>query len=973
MLQSHYKRATNLVIATLIIHGCASTSPSVKSEYVDCDLHEGTVVFSEMFVANGDEQSIAFDAAGGDEVCFTMRRLDRQNVPAPEDGGVRVSIGPDDRVAALVGGTTLEIEYAADEWREDQVSFSTQVPPGVEQQFKFQSQDVDVLIEGIRRSFPPIPDDVPPDQPGDDGPGVGGGGARTTIDVPEVVCTGRLMGFENPMRFEHPELASHGRPEIHRMARVGCAAYWRVHYTFGPSELHKVTAPHEEAGFFTDAEGSYSATVPASTIQVRTSGPVDAVLERVEPHCVPAELCGHEFRPDPEAPLANIPLDAVASGENEANVDIVDVLDLVSDGHQAAGFQTLLGARLISKGRTHPERNNKPFIIHEQLDVHNEENTEFVVWGFSGQPVRKNFWDPEQLESRRVDPRYEPCEFNNRQICLPFTENCSPALCSSDDYSCLEEGILQVLLDNGYDVWIVDHLKGDADITHMAAAAPLLYQQILNFGGPLGSSGLIVPIPFPMDEFNQTIATAAVSEQRERERFMRSLVAEGRVLTREIAGEFFNRNALPLPPVATEPQSGDRRAIVAGYSMGGVLARIALRLWETRDDFPHVFIKDQDDREIVVTTKSSVFMEEPGDKIALYVSLDAPHQGARVPTAVQAHLFRLEYMLNNTPGISYTARAQADRAIFEISSPPSRQLLQQSIDSNLKYDPLGCLRPNSLFKKVTNCTVTSWESDVTDRLTTQDSTLFEGRWAAAISELSPQSRHGLPATIPAIAFSNGTLASTREVSSQRVANIDWYINNFPDKTHRLCDEADGLSATGSCSSDAGLQPEGAQWNSICRRITSQNIYYEAADLIVTGVELKRVGIDYDMRARFDGQQPVPNTGFPTLIPTKSALIQDNNGAVSTAWMDAHWQPQSQYHTNFDNEMCKVLMFHSDKALGLDEDGDGWPACGTGVSNDRCSLGGRRPGLLMEPDVTADGGSWCDCAPNDPNVHPGAGC
>lgn len=961
-----------LVVATFSLSGCASLG---LYDVPECAMSDEEPIFAQLLRPSAEEQIIRFVPPDGGDVCVTLKRLDTfEGVVAPEQP-VELSVGPEPAIRALVGGRIVELDYGERDWRKDNAAFAVRLAPNVEQTLRIRTGNSAIMIEGIHRMFPPGVDELLPDippygnPPFDFGPPFDGGGVPATqsISLPALTCIGRLRGFEHPLRFAPNGGDLPGRPEVRRTARIICDAVWRIDY---PGPRRSVTRRQSGTWTDTDPDGVFSAEVAADVVKVPAGFNLDIKLERIEPRCFPAEICGFENRADPAAAFPDLFIESVEAGNNVFDVDIVDVLDLVANGPEAAGFHLMLGARLISNATSHPERNDKPFIIHEQIDVHNEEHTRFFVWGLAGQPVRRQWLDTQYgIEERYSEPAVEPCNFDPAQVCLPFRENCNPSICDTDDnVDCLEYKMLQTLLESGYDVWIVDNLSGASDITHAAAAAPLLYQRILNFGGPLPSEpGQVLPVPdIPAENVPLDIAEYELAL----ERFLGELETNGTPLTADLASEFLRANATPERPVATEPQSGARRAIVAGYSLGGVLARIALRMWETKDSFPHPVIRDQLDREVQLSTAREVFMEAPDDKIALYVSIDAPHLGARVPVAVQAHLHRLKFMLDQIGGLSGGATTQVNKAVIELTATPARQTMQQEVNPLYKDNSLGCFNPHD--ENVSTCIVTSLEPDIQSRVWDTESVLFRARWLDLISDLPPRTRDGLPATIPSLGISNGAIGDVRPVQSRQVADIKWNINNYFDRHHYLCDEQSGNEFGFDCAGlpgnivyrpQPGVQPEGGQWNGICRRITSQRVYKP----IYPFIELREVAINYRMRKLFENGEPVEGTGFPTLVPTKSALFQDDNGNVSSAWRDAQWQQTSQYHTNFDNDMCRVLLFHADGAFDADQ--DGWPVCDRSLRIGDCRAGGRRPGLLLNPNGAVEDEAWCDAEPDDADVHP----
>ena len=136
------------------------------------------------------------------------------------------------------------------------------------------------------------------------------------------------------------------------------------------------------------------------------------------------------------------------------------------------------------------------------------------------------------------------------------------------------------------------------------------------------------------------------------------------------------------------------------------------------------------------------------------------------------------------------------------------------------------------------------------------------------------------------------------------------------------------------------------------------------------MKVRGIEVTYPMQSRFDDNGRLKEgTGFPTLVPTNSALLSDARGRPSPRWRDTLWQSQSEYHTNVDNEICRMVLFHADGVF--DDDKDGWPTCDDNITIARCEDGGRFPGNKLASGPLDPMRAPCDCRPNDPTSHPGA--
>ena len=620
------------------LSGCAVQRGVITTP---CDIENATLLESIVLPASTNAQVVRFQPPGDGLTCIHVTR--RETIPYPVDPDapdivdtVSLGIGSEDALQAFSGGgSNSEIVFEPEAWVRDTIAL--RLPTDGRASALQVTNPMQTVSVDIYHQLPAPGMDIEPPE-------------LEQVTLPAINCNGRLRGFR-PLDEYQRDPALHREMHRERVA-VRCTAHWRAVAPLGYTRNIRLTT-----GFtLTDEEGRFELTVPETEEWIPATARTIELVS-VEPYCLVREQCGHEaYVPDSQTEI-ELP---IAAAPDTIEFDILNVLDISSQGPAMAGGPLfMLGARLISSAETLPERNDKPFIIHEQLDVHNVEHSKFVVWGFSGQPVRTQF----QQDGQVVDahPRFEPCGFDPRQqICVNFTDECNPTTCGSSDRDCLEYNMLQPMLDAGYDVWIVDHLRGQDDITHMAAAAPLLYQRILNYGGPEG-----VYIPQPAISLTQ----------------VQSFVHRPEIQTPEAATDAFERHTLVALPPATPPVpgSGQRRAVVAGYSLGGVIARIGLRLWELSGNLPDADLVDLAGEQVVLATASDVFMEQPTAKIPLYVSLDSPHRGAVTPVALQAYIKRFKTIVDSFDSVSEADKKQINDATFELTATPTRQTLQQEI------------------------------------------------------------------------------------------------------------------------------------------------------------------------------------------------------------------------------------------------------------------------------------------------------
>lgn len=977
------------IVLSIVLSAC-STQGGVTTDTPQ--LHQKRLVESTV-VASPIGELFELDAPGPGVIQVSVARSDRYIDPqqqpvqvdakaAPQESIVTFSVSEpfDARRQAKVGTSDLEMQFPLADGDEP-VVVQMQTNGG---RLNFGVFDLDGNLDIIIDYLPDL--------------------TTINVDLPKapIGCSGHLLGFDHPMRFTDP---SHGGRE--RLRRKGVMVRCEAYYVYGAGgRQHTI---HAKSGFtFTDDQGHYAVTIrprPVSVIVPVNTNQIldfDPNLVWVRAECVTPQQCGYEAYgvADPALVLAS-----EADSAYESNIR--NVLHLVASAPAepeiTAGGQTflpqriMLGARLVSNGANHPELNDKPFILHEQTDVLQREGTEFLSWGLLGQPVHTTREKPNG-DVVDADPRKNPCDMQSDvQVCSSGTDDCNYEICGTGDVACLGYPILQTLLDEGYDVWLVDALDGDADLLHQAAAAPLLYQKILNYGGPLGGFD---PFPFAVSAvtFDQSfLSTALTPVEPEAGHIWPGEVADAADLGFAIPEEPFT------PPV---PMSGDRQAVVAGYSQGGVLARVGLLLWEHESNLPIAGVVDARGLPVQIGRDRNVFLESIEDKINLYASVDAPQRGATIPLAVQAYFQRIGDVIKSFDDVGLHARNQVDSALRELNSAPTRQVLTEYVTASGDY---GCykIKNGKLDPGETdNCFITPGMVANEVEVTSVDFDRFQ---ASTIFNLDTGDRpDGIPDRVRSIAIANGAFGE-RDVKSNELIDVKFDIERFRDRHHHQC------AADGTCHIEGfpgvnqpKVQPGGAQWNGICQRVGDVQLGLAVLDTpgkwfgkacwnpaaavaagltlggsCATGMlwgllegfdfNLRGIKLSYPMSAKLDDEgEIIEGTGFPTLVPTTSALLADDNGNPSPGWHDAYWQETSKFHTNFDNNMCKFLMYHLDGSV--EGDADGYPACGTQTFRAQCDEGGRLPGKVRAPNGFANTGDirrLCDCDDDDPTSHPGA--
>ena len=880
------------------------------------------------------------------------------------------------KVQAKTGSTELAMRIASEQMPRDGTPITVSL-----------NIDGSVLNIGIRNPLTSADFDIDYEPPRPD---------KTTIELPvnPIVCNGSLFGFLHPFRFEEQGFSS--RPKIYR-AGVGVRCVAEYVYNLRGKQYPIIIKSEYKR---TDSQGNYEVTIAPKIVsifieKIQPNVPIfipDPILAKISAECISKE-CGFEAFGVPES--VKVPASQVSSNYLS---HINNVLDLTVSGPAAPAIifsgetilpnRPLLGARLITNGKSLQERNDHPFILHEQIDVLDRESTQFLAWGILGQPVHttRKTLNGEIIDA---DPRKDPCNLDaskeGKQLCVGGTEDCNYHVCNTGDVICLGYGMLQVLLKEGYDVWLVDSLSGETDLLRQAAAAPVLYQNILNYGGPLGgplmndpllNSSAAVSIRANIDD------SATPEEFPINNAYLNSLWPEFASDQEKL--EMIRPSLPSLPSIF--PQSGDRKIIVAGYSQGGVVARTALLLWKQKNSLPMLGIKDFMDEPLTLSTDRNVILEQIESKVDLYVSIDAPHRGSTIPASLQAYFQRIGQVIAGTDLISEEDKEVAFDALKELNAPPAQQLVLQRVNSSKDF---GCwdVNSNGELKSGDSCTIIAQEVIDANLVSSDEAQNFQD---ITLSTLDPSAMSdGLPDGIRSIALANGGF-DDHNVRSGVILNVKFDIKNTFDKHHRLCANE---AATGFCFHR--FQTGGAQWNGICQRIGDISVgknlgnfgeWTKQACWSKTTIEtallscpigwtiglfegfdakLRNIKFTFPMSAELDvNGKTKEGTGFPTLVPTESALLGDGNGNPSPGWYDAYWPDNNLFHTNIDDEMCKFIMFHLDASVG--GDGDGFPACGIQSERLECSKGGRKAGRLINNQADV-----CDCDDDDPSVYPGA--
>ena len=797
-----------------------------------------------------------------------------------------------------------------------------------------------------------------------------------TTDIPipdgvtfpdEQTCSGRLRGFAHPLGFHGQEtmkranvvvdcvmvfVSSKNTEQRKEFARAACE--------MNPFNEVACEAARDSARVAvvargrTNSDGTFSVTITKDHFEEQGiySGIASAAQLRTECH---AYECGYEARGDIRGSLETLPNGSIRNADNWipndgnpdsfSGMDIVNVLhlvvpavpgpqlndltlELVRDTYSARGrpqdpkesSQALLGARLLSNGQG-AQRNDLPVIIHEQIDVLNIEHTNFMIWGLSGQVIELQGkgvkFPPHGCDRGAVkgNPEIEP--YRQCELSEP---DCNPTLCDKGDVRCLAYPLLQRLLNDGYDVWLVDNLQGRRDVMEVAVQGPALYETISRYS----------EVPTGID----------------------------------ISGDVV---------MSREP----KRVAVAGISLGSVLARTALKLWEKRENLP--------DGLRVATAPLDIPTAPVEDRVALYASIDAPHLGLRIPLSLQAYI-------RDLPDIDEDVKRLKTR----LNALPTRQFVADWVDNNVL---LGCFNQGPDFnprKDIRKCSVNHEELyQYTNR---EKFTDFFFRSVVLLDKSSedPLGRmaDGLPNLVPSIAISNGIYPQKPiDAGLDVVLNLKLKRSIFgfgvSDNNHWILDSGQ----IGDIGQDlpSNHQPGGSGFDGVCRAFrTSESqgapvkgaVYGFGAGALAGGLAGGPLGAGIGGLAGLIGgtltakgtvsinvpMSPGGKVGdgfkgkaYPTLVPTRSSLLQlTGQSAPSPTWRDffaPNARQKPRRHTAFENDQCKVLLYHLAGTMKGDKDGK--PSCNAEILQADCRDGGMMPGIRLQTAGLAFPFQQCD--------------
>ena len=769
-----------------------------------------------------------------------------------------------------------------------------------------------------------------------------------SFDIPEgppepaIRCKGMLRGFAHPF-------GQHGRrPMVRQGVPVECFAWYKVDfgvlmpipgigYPTKPQRIIRnvfVRAVGE-----TGPAGEFDLLIDAAQLADNSINQNNAELVHVMTKCIDVEDCGYEAMSVPRTVISNLPVERQVE-----NLDINDVLHLTRPTMEQAVGQSVeapvIGARLISNGKG-LAMNDRPVVIHEQIDTANIEHTRFMTWALSGQPTLvPPDASPDVCAQISAKPDERPIP------CIQFSGQCNPSRCGQDGVRCRTVNIMQEMLENGYDIWTVDHISGESDVLRIAASAPALYDAIRSYG-----------------------ATA------------NQLVDAG----------FGSSEPLPVTPPGSAP--GTRRIAVGGISLGAVIARTGLKLWEKRHSLVSLNVSDLDQRAITLpgidtSLPTSVQFNDPLDDVALYFSFDGPHLGARAPTAVQAYIQDIPEKFDIE---------QQD----ELRADSTKGLLERWVSP---APGIGCIseKDNGELDAKESCTVSNRSLAVVENST---SAFSDRIFQQSIRNLDPsfgdplgRPADGLPDWIPSIAIANGSdPVSPRNVGTDEVFEIHFDIDDAPDRRHHMKEKT--IVGFSGRVLDNGVQPAGSEWDGLCRAegvsiatiatvtgweaIVSSlfgctNSVTDALTCVpgaifrpFTGDRLNvKVNANVKMKPRYDGSgNRLPATGFPTIVRTESALLDvtaNREFDPAITWRDYFIADRDRFHSDIREDQCSFIMYHLDGTMS--GDGDGYPACESVQRNIACTDGGRWPG---ERWGSGSEEPVCDCNDARADIYPGA--
>ncbi|MGV4459942.1 hypothetical protein ACQ1Q5_00235 [Ornithobacterium rhinotracheale] len=138
--------------------------------------------------------------------------------------------------------------------------------------------------------------------------------------------------------------------------------------------------------------------------------------------------------------------------------------------------------------------------------------------------------------------------------------------------------------------------------------------------------------------------------------------------------DYIQSNALLLEQIiqdVAEKTKTNEKSVILGQSMGGVIARYAL--------------KDMEDKKVDHNTK-------------LFISQDAPHQGANIPLSLQAMYRHINEMRKKSPLLDLTGIYR--RMFLMLDEPSVKQMLQNRLDKNYNLSNEDYIKWDSELKEM---------------------------------------------------------------------------------------------------------------------------------------------------------------------------------------------------------------------------------------------------------------------------------
>ncbi len=699
---------------------------------------------------------------------------------------------------------------------------------------------------------------------------------RATETRAAIDCGGRLKGFDDRPYVDQP------RRSIKRegvwtecTAEYELDRRWSVTTLFNMRIRDKIRT-RVSAAAYTNENGWFSATIPSRSIQAAGVSPDDELLG-VESDCIYAGDCGvdrvgtHVQNPDHAwwLPINNVP-DMAVSG---LVARLITTEPMPEPPKFSLGNTTSISYGW-SGGLWNWAGNDLPIVVHEPFDPLLEDGTDGVVWALGGQPTDYSKPNkPSKIRESACDGVIRGVCFPRKNQLFPIEDphpSCewSPSCPSSLDdptarFRCEGTNVLSILLEKGYDIWIVDHVREDPTVLELATRAPALYQMVADY-----------PVR-----------------------------------------EWFGRT--------------NRKLGVVGVSMGAVVARTGVRLWELQDELDRLSPESE-----LQLARRDLIRDSAEDRVALYVSYEGPHRGSELPLSFQALV---------------KDRNVRSRLNFSqlLSSKSAEQLTVPFVQPGFNTGcvagdgkPDDCtLRPGDIpsgYQTEFEAALLAFQSiEVLDALDSLPPRPVLGE------NLPPMRRDGIPKRVPAITVSNGELqAGSRQPSGKfaelhldtKALGVDIF---WPDETVNLHDSP---------------MPHGSTLSQICRL---EELETSGGNWLGSGKLRTRV-----LRA-------------PTFVTTGSSLHLDTVDNTASRvelpyrWHDALYQFETASHFNIDDRQCQFLVYHIDGQMRGDR--DGFPACRPEATS--CASGAVIPGAVLSEDhISAPNhGDWCDADDSDPRV------